>query len=383
MRIIFWQNELAILQSAHIRSLAARPGHEVTLVAETDLYPERRALGWAVPSFGQARVLVAPDDAEIGRLVEERPSESVHIFTTIHAYRLVHRALRRAIRTEALVGIFSESGDFRGWKGLARLAVGRRNTLLYGRRIDFVVPTGQQGIRWFRRCGMAPSRTFPYGYWVENPQAALDSRPDPGPVRLMFLGQLIPRKGVDLVLRALAALREQRWEFVVMGVGAQEQELRAMARRLGIARRVRFLPARPNQEAIREVARSDVFILPSRFDGWGVVVNEALMCGVPVLCSSHCGAADLIQAPWLGEVFPAYSVAGLRTVLARWIAQGKRTPEATERIRSWSDRITGASASEYLLSVIRHVSGSGPRPTPPWYLTGNEAAPGRPLPREF
>ena len=378
MRIVFWQNELAILQSAHIRSLAARAGHDVTLVAETDLYPERRALGWAIPNFGQARVFVAPDDAEIGRLVGERPSESVHIFTTIHAYRLVSKAFRRAIRTEALVGVFSESGDFRGWKGLARLAIGRRNSLLYGRRIDFVLATGQQGVRWFRRTGIAPSRVFPYGYWVEDPRAALASQPAPGPVRLMFLGQLVPRKGVDLVLRALAALRGQGWEFLVMGAGLQERELRAMAHRLGIAGQVRFLPAQPNQEAIGEIARSDLFVLPSRFDGWGAVVNEALMCGVPVLCSSHCGAADLIQTPWLGEVFPASSVAGLRAVLARWIAQGKRAPEATENIRSWSSCITGESASEYLLSVIRHTTGSCPRPTPPWYLTDgrvNESQP--------
>ena len=134
----------------------------------------------------------------------------------------------------------SRVGDFRGWKGLARLAVGRRNALLYGRRIDFVLPTGQQGVRWFYRCGFAPSRIFPYGYWVEDPQAAGDSRPAPGPVRLMFLGQLIPRKGVDLTLRALAALRGQNWEFVVMGAGAQEPELRAMAHRLDIAGRSGF-----------------------------------------------------------------------------------------------------------------------------------------------
>jgi glycosyltransferase involved in cell wall biosynthesis len=197
---------------------------------------------------------------------------------------------------------------------------------------------------------------------------------------MTFLGQLVPRKGVDLAMRALATLHEQRWEFVVVGTGAQEQQLRTLAHRLGIAHRVRFLPARPNQEAIGEIARSDLFILPSRFDGWGAVVNEALMCGVPVLCSSRCGAADLIQAPWLGEVFPADSVAGLRPVLARWIAQGKRTPEATERVRSWSDCITGASAAEYLLSVIRHVSGSGPRPVPPWYIADDGTASRRPLP---
>ena len=62
---------------------------------------------------------------------------------------------------------------------------------------------------------------------------------------------------------------------------------------------------------------------------------------------------------------------------ARWIARGKRTPEATERIRFWSDHITGKSASDYLLSVIRHVSASG-APGAPVVPGGRSTAPRRP-----
>ena len=87
------------------------------------------------------------------------------------------------------------------------------------------------------------------------------------------------------------------------------------------------------------------------------------MCGVPVLCSHHCGAADLIQAPWLGESFPPLSLASGR----RW-RDGSPEGSAPGGDPAGSTLVRphhGDSASDYLLSVIRHVSGSGPRPAPP------------------
>ena len=82
-----------------------------------------------------------------------------------------------------------------------------------------------------------------------------------------------------------------------------------------------------NAEAVAEIARHDLFLLPSRFDGWGAVVNEALMCGVPVVCSDNCGAAELLGESWRGEVFRTGSAAGLKDILQRWIALGRRTDD--------------------------------------------------------
>lgn len=186
-------------------------------------------------------------------------------------------------------------------------------------------------------------------------------------IKIMFLGQFIPRKGIDFLLRALANLREYDWILTLMGSGPEQANLERLADRLHIRERVCFLPNQTNREAVAQIAENDLFILPSRFDGWGAVVNEALMCGVPVICSDYCGAAELLQEPWRGSVFPAYSVSGLQAALEPWLRQGMRTQEQAERIQVWTKRIEGAAASDYLLKVVT-ATPQDTRPMAPWRI---------------
>ena len=289
MRIVFWQNMLAIHQSAHIRALADGGGNEVTLVVQEPLDPERRNLGWAIPDFGRAVIVVDPGDAVINALISERPEASTHVFSAIHAFPMVEKAFFRCLPTGVRIGLLVECQDFRGWQGLARLARARVDSLRYARRISFILAMGEMGIRWFRRCGYPDACLFRYGYFVEKPEAAALPRLAGETVRLMYLGQFIPRKGVDTLLKALGRLSGQDWSLTLMGSSPTKAQLERLAERLKISDRVTFLPVRSNADAVSEIARHDLFILPSRFDGWGAVVNEALMCGVPVICSDRCG----------------------------------------------------------------------------------------------
>ena len=61
MQLIFWQSILSLQQNSYIRALANRPGWDVTVVAERRMTPGRAELGWAVPDFGQARVVIASE----------------------------------------------------------------------------------------------------------------------------------------------------------------------------------------------------------------------------------------------------------------------------------------------------------------------------------
>jgi glycosyltransferase involved in cell wall biosynthesis len=129
--------------------------------------------------------------------------------------------------------------------------------------------------------------------------------------------------------------------------------------------------ALPNIAAIEWLRHADILLLPSTGkEGWGAVINEALMQGVPVLCSDRCGARDLLAEPWIGEVFKTDSVKSLGDVLARWIVRGKRTPELTKRIQAWSRCIEGDSVADYFASVLRHVYGGAQRPVPQWSWNG-------------
>ncbi len=373
MKLVFWQNMVAFHQSAHVRALAEQ-GHDVTFVAEEMMSDDRKAMGWVVPDLGLAKVVIAPDDSRIRQLVVRSSEDTIHIIGGVRGYQIGRKALAYCLATPRRVGFLSESPDFRSWKGAVRRLLYTQERMRYQQRIDFVLAMGQLGVRWFCQCGYPSAKVFPYAYLTEHPSMVVDASANseiPGsPVELLFVGQCIPRKGVDIALNALSRTQRLNWRLTVMGDGVSRTDLETLAARLGMSEKVRFLPFLPNQEALQILALSDLLVLPSRFDGWGAVVNEALMSGVPVISSDRCGASDLLRSSWRGEVFESDNVTHLNRLLEKWIAKGKRSKATTDGIKTWSSCIEGDSATRYLSSVLRHVYEQTPRPEPPWY---NEA----------
>jgi glycosyltransferase involved in cell wall biosynthesis len=113
----------------------------------------------------------------------------------------------------------------------------------------------------------------------------------PAPV-LLYVGQMILRKGVDQLLRAAAAVQQEGRDFslLLVGDGPERANFQALSARLGL-RHVTFLPARPPAELPAVYRSADVLVFPTLEDVWGLVVNEALWCGVPVIASRYAGAA--------------------------------------------------------------------------------------------
>ena len=145
-------------------------------------------------------------------------------------------------------------------------------------------------------CDMAPF--FAIGDW----RVRADSR-----VRFLYCGQLIHRKGVDLLLDAFCrtAARFSHVELMLVGEGPLRAELRTRIPQ-AVQSRIHFAGFQPVAELPRFFAEADVFVLPSRHDGWGVVVNQAIAAGMPVICSDAVGAAaDLIVENENGCLFPA------------------------------------------------------------------------------
>src|SRR5205085_7709712 len=85
---------------------------------------------------------------------------------------------------------------------------------------------------------------------------------------------------------------------------------------LGIAADVVFAGTSSSGEVQQSIAAASALVLPSRFDGWGLVINEALMAGVPVIVSNACGAAELVQDGVHGFVFSSGDSASLATKMA-------------------------------------------------------------------
>ena len=160
-----------------------------------------------------------------------------------------------------------------------------------------------------------------------------------GEVVFLFCGQMIARKGVDVLLEAFARLAGSARLLLV----GREAELPAMLAAMPEAARARveYAGFQPPEALPRFFAQADVFVLPSRYDGWGVVVNQALGAGLPVVCSDTVGAGhDLVADETNGLKFPC----GDATALARCM---QRFLDAPELIAKWGDA-SRAKAAEYL-----------------------------------
>lgn len=124
---------------------------------------------------------------------------------------------------------------------------------------------------------------------------------------ILYVGQLIKRKGVIQVLEALKILNDSEISFLIVGSGPEEVNLKKFCNDNNI-KNVFFEGFHQQEELPKFYALADIFILPSFEEVWGLVINEALASGLCVLCSKYAGAAyDLINDE-NGVIFDPYNI---------------------------------------------------------------------------
>jgi glycosyltransferase involved in cell wall biosynthesis len=172
------------------------------------------------------------------------------------------------------------------------------------------------------------TRTMDVRGWVipnsaPPPPAAASWRPDGRIVGAV--GRLVPQKGFDLLIDAFARVASSipEWRLVIWGEGPERAALEAQRDRLGLSDRVSLpgITHRPGEW----IAQSDLFVLSSRFEGWGIVVGEAMAGGLPVISfNCHWGPAEMIEQGRSGILVPDGDVSALGEAIATLCQDGKR-----------------------------------------------------------
>lgn len=143
------------------------------------------------------------------------------------------------------------------------------------------------------------------------------------PHRVVTVARLSPEKGLPFLIDAVKLARHsvEDAELVIVGGGALEAELKAYAEERSLQDVVRFLGAKPNAEAMAEVAKSGVFVLPSLGEGLGIVLLEAQALGVPVVGTRVGGIPDVIEDGKTGLLVPPSDAEALAKAIVRILSE--------------------------------------------------------------
>jgi glycosyltransferase involved in cell wall biosynthesis len=230
------------------------------------------------------------------------------------------------------------------------------------RRAGAFVVNGRLSRAYLEQLGAPPQAIFEGGMCAfPLPERHKDAGPRVflrGPVRFLFVGQLVDRKGVHSLLRAAALLQAtksctDRFEIVIVGEGPKRAELLQMTSELHLEAIVKYVSFVSPAEVWDRYIECHVFVLPTLQDNWPLVVPEAMAMGLPIVISERAGSVpDLLREGHNGWTFNPERPASLAEILARYIEHPDLIEShglhSVEMVRKY----TPENAAEALLGAV-------------------------------
>ncbi|MFP3355722.1 glycosyltransferase [Planococcus sp. SIMBA_143] len=367
MNIYFWQQSLSPHQADFINNLSNF--HKVTLIVEEGLLEWRKKMGWQLKEkdFESTNVIVNPCDADIKHIFEKAEINSIHIFSGFGSNNLISKSFNESIKYRVYRGILAEARDLSGFKGKIRLLKGISERILYEKKIDFILAIGSIGLEYFRKTGFQESKIFPFGYFLsinsfpEKKQKSVNKQ-----FNIIYAGRLTKNKGVKNLLKSIPLNSRAKFEMHFWGEGDLEGLVKNKIQKEN-RNKIHLHNFVEREVLIKQISKSDLLILPSvKKDGWGVVVNEALMSGTPVIASTQCGSSIMLNHDYLGRVYKNNDLRTLKKIIIERINRGPIKKKEREKIKEWSRRIDTNRAARYLEEILFFVIENKKKPIPPW-----------------
>ena len=336
---------------------------------DAHIVTELRRLGWTVAVHGLPGSFPEADASArdaLERTLATLPSGRLVVVDGLALGGLPEVAIRHGCRLRLVALVHHPLADERG------LSLARRHCLLASERaalaaVGRVITTSPWTARRLADFGLQPSRVSTVEPGV-TPLAL--ARADGEPPRLLCVGTVSPRKGQDLLVRALARLRDTPWHCDCIGSSTRDPDfagaVAGLIHEAGLDDRIQLHGECDDAHLRAAYAGADLFVLPSHYEGYGMVVTEAIAAGLPVLTTTG-GALSETLPPGAGIVVPPDDVDALTEALAALIGDRARrhalregARKARAALRDWPQ--AGAEFAAALSGMERSPAAMGGEP---------------------
>ena len=370
MRIVFWQNCLSPHQLPYITHLLDDERIDKVIVVAGEAISKGRAkMGWEVkdfPGIERCDVYLDPMPQIMDYLFSLRPDDTWHLFSGIRGFRFVFDALKRSLNYKLKRGLIMElPNTFAfGMAGIKPLWLHCLRFLFqdkkYASCFTKVFAMGQRAVDYYSSL-YSSWQVYPFAYCTVNDEEMLPTIKESA--KFVFVGSLSPWKSPFTIIEAasLNVHKYSKMEITMVGDGVERRRIESAMEAKGLEN-ITLLGTRSNSEIPSILLQQDILILPSLYDGWGAVVNEALSCGCYVVCSDHCGAKDLlIGHPRLGKVFKAKDYRQLAAIMEDCCRNIQTIRNDRNYRLQWARQcISGSAIAHYMVDCLTDTSTKQP-----------------------
>ncbi|MBN2181535.1 MAG: glycosyltransferase family 4 protein [Sedimentisphaerales bacterium] len=376
MDIIFWQIMPSHHQSGVMRYLAGTWNRQVHAVFDFKMLPEREKLGWRTPDLGNINMHFLEDKNTPEKFVSDfirEHRDAIHVLSGFRGCRSVELAwtnLRQHPKSH--LAVIAERPNMLSWKSHFKKLWYKNFIEKYKNRFKAILSMGTLGVKWFRGIGCPDDILFPYIYQYDSTAGKQNTKKTEvcrNNVKFIYAGQFIRRKGCDLLLKATHMLPSKGWCLDLVGDGYElGNYINAFIDSNKLP--IRYIGKWNSGEVVSRLKEYDVCIVPSRHDGWGMVVNEAIEAGLGVIVSNRTGASDLVEASGAGIVVPADNPMALSEAMQSVINNPELALLWRKLATEFSPRICASSVGSYLHNVLTYsfLSHDIKKPEAPWFI---------------
>lgn len=310
MKVICWYPALTDHQSFTVEQLKKKLDGNLDIYVFSHLHKARLKQGWKSSHADNSKKKVISGFAGIKATLKVFNCEKnvIHIFGSPFENLRIIAALILAILYKHKIYLISEpysfieAGYLNDHFGLLNKLKQKLRPYIYSwyllflrKHLQGVFAISQLAILQYKKLGVPEEKIFPFGYFVpevvdDGGHIELCKNLSEDKLNIVFVGNLIQRKGLDLLLDAVDRVNSKDLRLVLTVYGSGDVSKFNFD---GVSKI--YGGSIPFGNAQSVIHKYDFLVLPSRYDGWGVVVNESIMANVPVLASDMVGAAPMLN----------------------------------------------------------------------------------------
>ncbi|OJU14460.1 MAG: hypothetical protein BGN88_00640 [Clostridiales bacterium 43-6] len=373
--LIFWFERPPKVSKGAFNYVTKAWGNKVFYICNNDLKEIRKKAAWDDGNFGHAEVIMLSDSQNAKEKIEEifkLYPDAIHVIPgfTNKITKLIHPYIRNSKK----VVCFSERPGIYGngiKRFLKRMYIPlsyRYYYFKYRNIISAFLPLGVKGVDINMKFGWKKNQMFPYMYDPNNyaMEDACEIKKTEYPIKMLYVGRFSEyTKGTDVLIKAINLIDSPDWTLdLVGGYGDLKDYTINWANNHS---QVSFIGMWPSNEVCTRMKDYDICIIPSKFDGWNLLVNEAIRANIGVIVTDEAVSDELIKASQAGIVVPANQEVALKQALLRAVETPALIDGWKRNAKEYAPRISSESVGNYLIDILEFTFyKKEPRPECPW-----------------